>query len=210
MINFILSLLLFFAVLFVFIRIFAAFLKSGPPAVHWEFEDPVKRAGKRGERWAAEDISSILNEDDTLLTNVELEYDGSRTEIDLLVINKHGIFPIEVKYYNGTIYGNEDDYEWLKDHTTYAGNTYTKTVRNPIKQVKREVYILHNYLRDNDINIWIDGYAMIIGADSPVDSPVILENLDDADKAIHTRNRSKNPGELTKKQIEDIVYLLTN
>lgn len=62
-----------------------------------------------------------------------------------MVINRYGVFIIEVKNYKGELVGNGDDYEWKKYKTTGAGNTYEKTVKNPIRQVKRQIHMPNCY-----------------------------------------------------------------
>lgn len=77
---------------------------------------------------------------------MSIAYDGRPAELDCVVVNKNGVFVIEVKNYVGVLFGKENEYEWKKYKKTAAGNVYEKTVKNPIKQVKRQVYILAKYL----------------------------------------------------------------
>ena len=153
------------------------------------FTPEYKRVGIRGEETAARAIKSILREDDRLLTNIKVECEGKRSELDSVVVNKYGVFIIEVKNYYGQIVGNEDDYEWLKYKTTDAGNTYTKTVKNPVKQVKRQVYILARFLENCGERVWVRGYAILLNGNSPVESEYILTSLSGIDRAIHTPDR---------------------
>ena len=148
-------------------------------------EDPVERAGRRGEEVATDIISQVLTDDDILLTNIEISFEGSRSEIDNLIINSHGVFIIEVKNYVGELVGGLDDYEWKKYKTTPGGDIYRKTVKNPIKQVKRQIYILSHILRQHKLDVWVDGYVILLERNSPVDDKMILESLADIDKAIH-------------------------
>ena len=154
-------------------------------------EPPHRAAGRRGERVATRYIESVLREDDSLFTNVSISYDGRPAELDNVIVNKFGVFIIEVKHYSGHLSGAEDDYKWTKVHISDAGNPYVKTVKNPIKQVKREVYILAKYLDYYGVSVWVDGYAMILGAASLVDSGSILSSVADIDRAIHTPGRQR-------------------
>ena len=148
-------------------------------------EDPVKQAGRRGEEIATDIISRVLTDDDILLTNVRISFEGSRSEVDNLIINSHGVFIIEAKNYVGELVGGLDDYEWKKYKTTPGGDIYCKTVKNPIKQVKRQIYILSHILRQHKLDVWVDGYVILLERNSPVDDDMILESLSDIDKAIH-------------------------
>ena len=167
-------------------------------------EPPERRAGRRAEKYATEIIESVLNIDDVLLSNVSVSFDSKPTELDSVVINKYGVFIIEVKYYSGRLEGTEDNFKWTKYHVSGGGNTYVKMVKNPIKQVKRQVYILANYLRDHSVNVWVNGFAMIIGADSPVSSDYIITNKFALDHRIHSATGKT----LNKQEIERIKSLL--
>lgn len=170
------------------------------------FESPKKRAGRYGEAFATNAIKSVLREDDLLFTNVQISYDGKPAELDNVVINKYGVFIIEVKNYNGKLSGTEDDYEWQKFHTTYSGNTYIKSVKNPIKQVKRQVYILANFLDYYGTRVWVKGFAFLVNQNSPVNNEYILSDTNDIDRAIHTSGRNM----LNKATVEAISKLLSD
>ena len=58
----------------------------------WVIEAPEKRAGRRGEHIATEIIKGVLREGDYLFTNISVSYDGKRTELDNVVVNKYGVF----------------------------------------------------------------------------------------------------------------------
>lgn len=152
-----------------------------------DYESPIAWAGKQGEREAAEIIKEILQENDILLTNVYICHDGKETELDNVIINNNGIFIIEVKNYSGTLVGEENDYEWTKYKISSGGNTYIKQVRNPVRQVKRQVYILSQYLKYYNIRAWIDGYVLLLNHNSPLYSSMILESQEEIDHVIHER-----------------------
>lgn len=171
----------------------------------WIFTPEYKRVGIRGEEAAVRAIQSVLREDDRLFTNVNIEYDGKPAELDNVIVNKYGVFIIEVKNYTGHIVGSEDDYEWQKYKTTDAGNTYEKTVKNPIKQVKRQVYILARYLEYYGPRVWVRGYAILLHGNSPVQSEYMLTSVTDIDRVIHTPDRRM----LDVKTVESITKLLS-
>lgn len=183
-----------FVILIIFIWLVIALSKSNQ-----------KRAGIRGEKFATKLIRETLNDDDILLCNVRISYDGKKTELDNVILNKRGIFIIEVKNYVGTITGGLNDYEWNKTKVTASGNSYTSSVKNPINQVRRQVYILANYLKDNGINVWIEGYAFLVEGNSPVRSAYILNDQQDIDAAIHLRTNNK----LKPQTRDEIIRLLS-
>lgn len=171
-----------------------------------EIQTPQERAGALGEAAVSAVILSVLREGDTLYNNVPVEYDGKMTELDNVVANKYGVFIIEAKNYSGVLSGGEDDYEWEQQKLTDAGNWYIKSVKNPIRQVKRQVYILANYLKYYGVDVWVEGYAYLVYSNSPVESPYILRTAEDIDRAIH------HPGcrHLDAKALASIDFLLKN
>ena len=175
------------AVLFI-VFLISIFTRRKEPA---NVDPPEKRAGKFGEQYARFEISKVLWETDILLNNISITTDGKTAEYDNIIINRYGVFIIEVKNHVGKLYGNEDDYDWVKVKTTSGGNSYEKTVKNPIKQVKRQTYILSKYLKDNGIKAWIDGYVFFVNHNSPVNSKYVLNTITDIDKTIHDTSREK-------------------
>ena len=165
-----------------------------------------RRAGERGEAIAADIIRRALHDGDLLFTNVRVEYDGRPAELDNVIVNRYGVFIIEVKNYKGRIVGFEDDYEWHKYKITGAGNIYEKSVKNPIKQVKRQTYILAHFLEENGARVWIRGYAMLLNGNSPVESEYMLNGTADVERAIHTMDRRL----LDEETVERVAALMSS
>ena len=117
-------------------------------------ESPERKAGRIGEVLVSDMIKEVLNDDDHILTNIRIRADGKEAELDNLIINSYGLFIIEVKNYNGTLYGDEDDYEWNKVKINEAGYSYVSQVKNPIKQVKRQIYVLSRFLKQHGFTIY--------------------------------------------------------
>ncbi|MBR5049368.1 MAG: NERD domain-containing protein [Erysipelotrichaceae bacterium] len=155
------------------------------------FESPARKAGRKAEINAREWIKDQLNEEDVLLCNVEIIYDGMRTELDDVIVNSYGVFIVEVKYYSGELEGDENDREWTKYHMSSGYNVYVKSVRNPIIQLKREIHILANYLREQGFNVWVKGYVLLTEDNSPVASEYILDSVEELGRLVHTTDRKR-------------------
>ncbi len=190
-------------VIFVIVLFSLGFILLGFNGFH--IESPEKRAGRYGEIFAGKIIREILNEDDILLTNVKISADDKQTELDNVVINQNGVFIIEVKNYSGQLIGDEDDSDWIKNKITPGGNLFQKEVRNPIKQVKRQIYILSRLFKENDISVWIEGYVFLVERNSPVRSTYILDSQYDINRAVHTRESKR----ISKETMEKIVSILS-
>lgn len=163
-----------------------------------------RRAGIWGEHIAVDIIKSVLYESDIMLNNVAFEYGDNEVEIDSLVINSRGVYVIEVKNYSGDLYGKADDFELFQEKETSAGNVYSKWVKNPVPQVKRQVHNLAKFLQYYGIDVWVEGYVYFINNNCPFKSKHLLRNKYDIDRAIHPRQ----PRQLSNKEIKQIVKIL--
>ena len=196
-----------FLIIIIFIAIFLAaiiFIAKNTDFSEDTTEQEKQRAGKIGEIAATREIKSVLRDEDLLFNNIKISLNDKSAELDNVIVNKFGVFIIEVKNYNGCLYGDEDDYEWIKYKDDGYGNTFKKRVRNPIKQVKRQVYILSKYLDYYGSRVWVKGYAMLVRGNSPAHSTYILQNIDDIDRVIDTMGKTC----LSKEQIESIAKLI--
>lgn len=196
-----------FLIIIIFIAIFLAaiiFIAKNTDFSEDTTEQEKQRAGKIGEIAATREIKSVLRDEDLLFNNIKISLNDKSAELDNVIVNKFGVFIIEVKNYNGRLYGDEDDYEWIKYKDDGYGNTFKKRVRNPIKQVKRQVYILSKYLDYYGSQVWVEGYAMLVRGNSPVHSTYILQNIDDINRVIHTMGKNC----LSREQVESIAKLI--
>lgn len=160
-------------------------------------------AGERGEARVTAEIEKVMRKDDYLFTNVKISFNNSETECDNIIINNFGVFIIEVKNYSGSLSGNENDDEWVE--RKYFEE---KSVKNPIKQVKRQIYILSKLLKNNGLRAWIEGYVILIHNNSPVDSKYIIPfKRAEIDQVIHTQGKNKLTNEQVKK-ISEIIQSL--
>lgn len=167
-------------------------------------EDQKRIAGKEGELQAKKILNHYLNENDLLLNNVNISIHGRNTELDYVVINNNGIFIFEVKNFSGKLVGNEDDQYWNKYKISRGNKEYIKEIRNPIKQLKREIYLLKEYLKYYGVDLWIECYVLFVNMNSPVESEYTVNDKSEIDDILHLRRNQV----LTKNQIEKIISIL--
>lgn len=167
-------------------------------------EDQKRIAGKEGELQAKKILNHYLNENDLLLNNVNISIHGRNTELDYVVINNNGVFIFEVKNFSGKLVGNEDDQYWNKYKISRGNKEYIKEIRNPIKQLKREIYLLKEYLKYYGVDLWIEGYVLFVNMNSPVESEYTVNDKSEIDDILHLRRNQV----LTKNQIEKIMSIL--
>jgi len=116
-----------------------------------------ERIGEAGEQYISQ-VLACLSQDYTTYNNVVLKTERGTTQIDHIVVSKHGIFVIETKNYRGDIYGNDDERQWKQIIVTPVNfarkpwKTYTYVKKsyfyNPVKQSYAHVYALKNVLKD--------------------------------------------------------------
>ena len=167
-------------------------------------EDQKRIVGKEGELQAKKILNHYLNENDLLLNNLNISIHGRNTELDYVIINNNGIFIFEVKNFSGKLVGNEDDQYWNKYKISSGNKEYIKEIRNPIKQLKREIYLLKEYLKYYGVDLWIEGYVLFVNMNSPVESEYTINDQSEIDDILHLRRNQV----LTKNQIEKIISIL--
>ena len=158
-----------------------------------------KAAGDWGEQETLERIKSIRRKGDYLIPNIRFSYKGEETELDILIVNRNGVFIIEVKYYHGELFGDENDEKWI-EYKTFPTGEEEKFVKNPISQVKWQAGLLGKRLRSEGIRVWTEGFVYLVDENSPVNSQYVLNNVKQIDRTIHT-NTGKNYDDATIKQV---------
>ena len=170
-------------------------------------EREIYRAGEKGEYLAASAIKSILFKDDWHTCNFEFSVDGREAECDILVVNSNGIFIFEVKNFSGSLFGYETDDIWEKVKESDSGNLYSKEIKNPIKQVRRQIRLLKKLLGSYGIyDFWIDGYVLLVNANPHDESEYILTDLSEVERTIH------KPGEhpLNKSKRDAVISAINS
>lgn len=168
-------------------------------------EDIEKRiAGEEGESIAKDILKKYINDGDIIVNNVNISVHGRNTELDFVVINKNGVFIFEVKNFSGELEGEEDDDYWMKYKISSGNQEYSKELRNPIKQLKREIYLLKEYLNYYGINLWVEGYVLFVNMNSPIESDYTINDECDIDDILHQKRKQN----LSKRKIEEIVKLM--
>ena len=164
----------------------------------------IKKAGKKAEQSVQKDLKQILLKDDLYFSNVNVVYGKQKTELDNLIVNRNGIFIVEVKSYSGELYGIREDRQWLKQRFSGGGKLYQKHVDNPIGQVKRQEFILSRALKEHGISAWVTGYIYFTNHNAPFADDYFIDSYRELKQIIHSRNDDP----LTKKQILQIKALI--
>jgi len=95
-----------------------------------------------------------------VFTNVTISYQNYSQETDLIIVGTKGVYIIEVKNHNGNIVGDAEAAQWVQHKVGRGGGRYSKKMHNPVKQVKGQVYKLSKFLKEQGINVWVEGVIL--------------------------------------------------
>lgn len=110
-------------------------------------DEVVWAAGSEGEDRVARFLASNLSDDWTLVAG----YKNAKGEIDQILIGPAGVFAIEIKFVNGTVYCNAD--KWWRDKSDKYGNVVERNIsiadkrgRSPSRQLNEAADLLAAFL----------------------------------------------------------------
>lgn len=167
----------------------------------------IRIVGKKGENIAKRIIEEALTKDDVLLTNIVVKYEDRICECDDIIINKYGVFVVEVKNYGKGLSGGVNDKKWKKIIINKNGEKSVVMVKNPFKQVNRNCDILSKLLSDNGLGSFIKGYVMAPGNKQLVGKQ-LLKTSEDVDREIHNPNCINKKNYLSRNKQEKIYMLI--
>lgn len=119
-------------------------------------QEAVLNAGVVGEN-ATRQLIRHLPANFYAISNVKIEHEGNKSELDLVVVGHTGVFVIETKNYSGTILGRTDDNTWKRTKKSELGQNLTSSFYSPVKQVATHTYRLSKYLKQNKLFVWVQG-----------------------------------------------------
>ncbi|MEA3411308.1 MAG: nuclease-related domain-containing protein, partial [Pseudomonadota bacterium] len=177
------------------VLVLAVFMGSRAPS--WR-ADPARLSGVLGEQrvntalLALPDTYTLFNR-----LRVPNPYSSTgTTEIDLVVIGPNGVFTVEVKNNKGVVVGAGHELEWQVVKTGRSGGKYRSTMRNPVRQAKRQALSLRDYLREAGIHARVQSAVVFSNDECRVEPagrlPVPIVPLRRLARAIET-HRPKRP-----------------
>lgn len=132
-------------------------------------EEEILKAGIKGEDTVATYLGGVLDDGWTLLRG----YRNKRGEIDGLLLGRKGVVAIEVKYLNGTVYCDGDD--WWSDKYDKYGNLVEggkriadRGGRSPSVQLNEPVSELERFLNSRGSPVSIQRVVLLTHPQSKV------------------------------------------
>ena len=111
------------------------------------------QSGDIGER-ATLDFLMTLPEGYHVFTSVKVH---EKMEADAVVVGENGVFVVESKAYKGRLEGSAEDRTWIMHKVGRKGGSYSKTIPNPLEQLKRNIFSIASYLKAEGCPAWVEG-----------------------------------------------------
>ncbi|MBP2627452.1 MAG: hypothetical protein H6Q68_2163 [Firmicutes bacterium] len=168
------------------------------------------RFGAKGENLG---LTQALNLPDGyhVFTNVTISYQNYSQETDLIIVGTKGVYIVEVKNHNGKIIGDAEASQWMQHKIGRGGGRYSKKISNPVKQVKGQVYKLSKFLKEQGINVWVEGVILFTNDEVTVNVqnsniPILFP----AKRLSHYILTCKNRQYLNKALINRVVEMISS
>ncbi|WP_048601758.1 nuclease-related domain-containing protein [Rubeoparvulum massiliense] len=129
-------------------------------AARYSRQYKIYRAGIEGEVETAKFLKSLPASYE-IYRSVPVSYQGQKSEIDLVIVGENGVFAVEVKNHSGKLSGSADAQEWQQVKRGPKGEQTRKMVRNPILQMKNQVWLLSQNMKEQKLSLWIEGIVYI-------------------------------------------------
>lgn len=144
-----------------FYKIKMGFVRAGETSIPYVNE--AKRYGNYGE----DEVTYMLRRElpsCKIKRNVVITTSDGNAEIDCLVLCHNKLFAIEVKRWKGRLIERDDGF--LQEKTDrWTGETHTKLLKSPFKQLGRAIYLLRKQV---PVNAWLN--AIVFFEDDELES----------------------------------------
>ena len=114
--------------------------------------------GDRGEKRVASCLADLPSEDYRVYNDLLIREGNYTTQVDHLIISRHGVFVLETKNIHGKVYGSGNAEFWKQylPDTGYKrfGTTQEHQLRNPILQNERHIKKLRQFVFGNDVPLY--------------------------------------------------------
>ncbi|MGM9665614.1 MAG: nuclease-related domain-containing protein [Eubacteriales bacterium] len=144
-----------------FHKIKMGFVRALEPSI--PYIDEAKRYGNNGE----DEFTYMLRRElpsCKIKRNVVIATPEGNAEIDCLVLHQNKLFAIEVKHWKGYLSECEDGFRQEK-RDRWTGETHTKLLKSPFKQLGRAIYLLRKQI---PVKAWIN--AVVFFEDDELES----------------------------------------
>lgn len=170
------------------------------------------KTGLTGEKETV-NLLAKLPEDYYVFNDVNIMFDGKNSQIDNIIVSPNGVCIVETKNHKGNIVGKIEDRHWTQHKVGRKGTPYHNNLYNPIKQVKTHTWRLSQFLKEHNINVWVDHAVYFSNPEATVNifneengkTPVFTYN--NSDELLDYITSPKRQS-LSDVQVRQIIHLL--
>lgn len=171
----------------------------------------VLKAGLVGEQNAIKMVKK-LPDSYSVITDLEIESRGRRSQMDLVVVGDNGVFIIEVKNTSGKVRGHANDEKLKQEKFGRNGQDFSKEMYNPVKQVSTHGRRLKELFDSKNIKSGVQPMVYFIHEKADVsiksdDIPVFCTKYDGEKKLFDYIVNAKKEA-LDKKEQKKIIEML--
>ncbi len=157
-------------------RLIAHSRAAGPPQPTMQAatqEEAVWKIGDQSENKVADHLARLLNDEWTLISG----YRNPKGEIDHILVGPHGVCTMEIKFLNGVVHFDGDD--WWRDKYDRYGNRVETNVpivdrrgRSPSRQLNDAASLLEKFLNKRGSRSRVSRAVILTHAKSRIGSTV--------------------------------------
>jgi hypothetical protein len=151
--------------------------------------------GLVGEKKVVAILKKLNPQEYKIINNKIFDFNKSKAQIDHLIISNYGIFVIETKNFEGTIFGEEDSNYWTQKFYNSKEN-----FRNPIKQNAWHIEALKNILAKYPQATYYSIIVFTKNSDLRIKTITDVVNTDDLIEAIY-RHQDRVISDMDRDQI---------
>lgn len=189
----------------------AIFIVTAAISGKYGTEYKILASGLEGEQ-ASIKIFEGLSSDFTVISDLEIEAEGKKSQIDSILVSSNGVFVVEVKNIKGEIVGKDDEQHITINKVGQNGGEYSKKIYNPVKQVNTHVFRLSKLLKNNNLNIWVQGIVYFSNKESQVylkgESTPVFSYREDGEEQLRQYVTDYRKQKISKGEQDNIIRLL--
>ncbi len=170
----------------------------------------IREAGQEGER-KTRAIFEKLDQRYFVFSDLTIEVDAQRSQIDHIVVGPTGVFVIETKNLNGYIEGQASDHQVVQYKVGRKGGEYRKQLYNPVRQVSTHVYRVAQLLKKHGLRTWVTGVVYFSNPDAEValdgGAIAVFCAADDGEEQVYALIAGAR-GNVSSSEVQSIVRLI--
>lgn len=161
-------------------------------------------------------LAERLPRDYKIIHNLNLNYNGKESKVDMIVVGDAGVFVIDIKNVTGTIKGNVYDSDLVQIKKTKDGLEFENKMYNPITIACTNSEKICDFLKENNIDTMVQSMVVFVDDNVTLDlngtCPTAYFEINDSNENLFINyiTNYNTDVHLSKYDKKNIVSLLCN